>query len=53
MTSAYFARFLSEALATGRESDDGLGKDELYGLYTRWCLTTRTGHSSPRPSGRD
>ena len=38
MTSPHFDRFLSEALSTERESDAGLGKDELYGLYTSWCL---------------
>jgi hypothetical protein len=32
MTSPHFDRFLSEALTTERESDAGLGKDELYGL---------------------
>ena len=47
MTSAHFDRFLSEALATGRESDAGLGKDELYGLYTSWCLINKVQLQAP------
>ena len=27
-----------KSLITERETDAGLGKDELYGLYTSWCL---------------
>ena len=38
MTSTHFDRFLRESLITERETDAGLGKDELYGLYTSWCL---------------
>ena len=47
MTTTHFDRFLSEALATGRESDTGLGKDELYGLYTSWCLINQ---DRPQPA---
>lgn len=36
--SAHFDRFLAEALTTDRETDDGLDRGELYGLYTSWCL---------------
>lgn len=35
---AHFDRFLSEALTTTRVTDNGLDKEELYGLYTSWCL---------------
>jgi hypothetical protein len=34
----HFDRFLAEALTTDRETDGGLAKEELYGLYTSWCL---------------
>ena len=33
--SAHFDRFLAEALTTDRETDGGLDKEELFGLYTR------------------
>ena len=38
MTAGHFERFLREAVTTDRDSDTGLGEDELYGLYTSWCL---------------
>jgi hypothetical protein len=47
MTSTHFDRFLRESLLTGRESDAGLGKDELYGLYTSWCLINQ---ATPEPA---
>jgi hypothetical protein len=47
MTSTHFDRFLREALATGRDSDAGLGKDALYGLYTSWCLINQ---GQPQPA---
>ena len=36
--SAHFDRFLTEALTDDRETDGGLDQEELYGLYTSWCL---------------
>ena len=36
--SVHFDRFLAEALTTDRETDGGLAKEELYGLYINWCL---------------
>ena len=48
MTTPHFDRFLSEALTTERESDTGLGKDELYGLYTSWCLINQYRPQSSR-----
>jgi hypothetical protein len=36
--NAHFDRFLAEALTSDRETDGGLAKEELYGLYTSWCL---------------
>ncbi|MBT2595912.1 hypothetical protein [Arthrobacter sp. ISL-72] len=38
MTSTHFDRFLAEAVTRDRETDGGLSGDELYGLYTSWCL---------------
>lgn len=40
-------QFLSEAIATDRESESGLDPDGLYGLYTSWCLITGTRKESP------
>lgn len=47
MTSTHFDRFLLESLTPGRESDAGLCKDELYGLYTSWCLINQV---NPEPA---
>lgn len=41
MTSTHFERFLLEAVTTDRDSESGLAADELYGLYTSWCLLNR------------
>lgn len=45
--SAHFDRFLREAVTTDRETDSGMDKDELYGLYTSWCLINRLEPVSP------
>jgi hypothetical protein len=45
--SAHFDGFLAEALTTDRETDGGLDKEELYGLYTSWCLLN---HTQPEPA---
>ena len=36
--SSHFDQFLTEALTNDRETDGGLAKEKLYGLYTSWCL---------------
>jgi hypothetical protein len=38
MTATHFEQFLAEAVVPDREPGLGLGRDELYGLYTSWCL---------------
>ncbi|MDQ0617453.1 hypothetical protein [Arthrobacter globiformis] len=38
MDATQFHSFIAEALTTERETDTVLGPDELYGLYTSWCL---------------
>jgi hypothetical protein len=45
--SAHFDRFLTEALTDDRETDGGLDQEELYGLYTSWCLINQ---SQPEPA---
>lgn len=34
----HFDAFLKEAVSAVPGSDTGLGCDELFGLYTNWCL---------------
>ncbi|WP_104175279.1 hypothetical protein [Arthrobacter sp. Y81] len=48
MTSTHFERFLVEAVTTDRESESGLTADELYGLYTSWCLINLLQPEPPR-----
>ncbi len=36
----HFDAFLSEAVNGDPGSDNGLGCEELFGLYTSWCLLT-------------
>lgn len=47
MDSTHFDRFLTEAVRTDRETDSGLGEDELYGLYTSWCVINSIQPESP------
>ena len=42
MTATHFEQFVAEALTTERETDTQLSQDELYGLYTSWCLIHKT-----------
>lgn len=38
MVATQFEHFVAEALTTDRATDTVLGPDELFGLYTSWCL---------------
>lgn len=38
MPATHFEQFLAEAVVADREPGLGLRRDELYGLYTSWCL---------------
>ncbi|MDQ0147965.1 hypothetical protein [Pseudarthrobacter niigatensis] len=38
MPAIHFEQFLAEAVVADREPGLGLRRDELYGLYTSWCL---------------
>jgi hypothetical protein len=38
MPANHFEDFLAEAVVPAKEPGLGLGRDELYGLYTSWCL---------------
>ena len=47
MTATHFELFVAEALTTERETDTQLTPDELYGLYTSWCLINQTQPEPP------
>jgi hypothetical protein len=46
MTVSHFDRFLNEATAPDRDGGLSLRKDQLYGLYTSWCILNQ---STPAP----
>lgn len=47
MPATHFEDFLAEAVVPDREPGLGLGRDELYGLYTSWCLIQKAPLQSP------
>jgi hypothetical protein len=47
MDATKFEQFIAEALTTERETDTVLGPDELYGLYTSWCLIHKLQPAAP------
>ena len=47
MDATKFEQFVAEALTTERETDTVLGPDELYGLYTSWCLIHKLQPAAP------
>lgn len=42
MPATHFKEFLAEAVVPDREPGLGLGREELYGLYTSWCLIQKS-----------
>lgn len=42
MAVSHFDRFLSEATAPDQDGGLSLRKDQLYGLYTSWCLLNQS-----------
>jgi hypothetical protein len=42
MAVSHFDRFLSEATAPDQDGDLSLRKDQLYGLYTSWCMLNQS-----------
>lgn len=47
MPAIHFKQFLAEAVTQDREPGSGLKRDELYGLYTSWCLLHQLEPQSP------
>ncbi|TLM75573.1 hypothetical protein [Pseudarthrobacter sp. NamB4] len=47
MPATHFEEFLAEAVVPDREPGLGLGRDELYGLYTSWCLLHKAQLQAP------
>ncbi|MFF1255015.1 hypothetical protein ACFVYC_21310 [Pseudarthrobacter sp. NPDC058329] len=46
MSHPHFEVFLAQAIDEGQDKEAGLGPDELYGLYTSWCLLNK---EEPQP----
>lgn len=47
MPANHFDEFIAEAVIADREPGLGLGRDELYGLYTSWCLLQQAQLQAP------
>ncbi|WP_258804226.1 hypothetical protein [Pseudarthrobacter sp. NS4] len=47
MSHPHFEVFLAQAIDEERHKEDGLSPDELYGLYTSWCLLNREEAQAP------
>ncbi|MET1085928.1 MAG: hypothetical protein ABWY04_02210 [Arthrobacter sp.] len=47
MGHRHFEAFLSQAIDEEHYTEAGLDPDELYGLYTSWCLLNREDPKSP------
>ncbi|TLM86493.1 hypothetical protein FDW83_01720 [Pseudarthrobacter sp. NamE2] len=48
MTHPHFEAFLTQAVDDGQDREMGLGPDELYGLYTSWCLLNSEEPQAPK-----
>jgi hypothetical protein len=46
MGDRHFEEFLAQAVDQERDNEAGLEPDELYGVYTSWCLIN---HEEPQP----
>ena len=46
MSRQHFEAFVSQAIDEEKDKDTGLGTDQLYGLYTSWCLLN---NEEPQP----
>lgn len=47
MSHPHFEVFLTQAIDEGQDKQSGLGQDELYGLYTSWCLMNEEEPQAP------
>lgn len=47
MTYAHFEVFLAQAIDEARDNEAGLSPDELYGVYTSWCLLNKEEPAPP------
>jgi hypothetical protein len=47
MPATHFEQFIAEAVVADREPGLGLRRDELYGLYTSWCLLRKEQLQAP------
>lgn len=47
MSQSHFERFLTHAVNDEPDSEAGLSLDELYGVYTSWCLLNEEQPQAP------
>lgn len=47
MTDTHIEKFLSQAVNEEHDVESGLDGDELYGLYTSWCLINQVEPEAP------
>ncbi len=47
VSHSHFEVFLAQAIDEDRDAEAGLGPDELYGLYTSWCLLNKEAPHAP------
>ncbi|MET4592338.1 hypothetical protein [Arthrobacter sp. 754] len=47
MTNPHFEVFLAQSIREDAENEAGLDRDELYGVYTSWCLMNNEEPQAP------
>jgi hypothetical protein len=47
MSKSHFEVFLSQSFHQERDNEAGLSPDELYGVYTSWCLLNNEEPQAP------
>ncbi|MFJ6376122.1 hypothetical protein ACIQH9_10405 [Pseudarthrobacter oxydans] len=47
MSKSHFEVFLAQSIHEERDNEAGLSPDELYGVYTSWCLLNNEEPQAP------
>lgn len=47
MSNSHFDVFLAQSIHEKRDNEAGLSRDELYGVYTSWCLLNNEEPQAP------
>lgn len=48
MTTSHFGQFLADCIEKNGDTSVGLTPDELYGVYTSWCLIQKLEPQAPK-----